>query len=221
MLIRKINLIICPVFLFVLLFSLLVGCSTGKTSVMTKSTIMTSKENKESVHLIAVFPVQNSVVDQRAASMLRDKVLNALYFKGYPKISPQLIAEKLNAEQSEEKSISDKTEYFRILGEQMKVDAILYCNLKESRTAYYLIYSPMSISADFELRSAKTGQILWKNQYSTIKRNYGISRDSLRLKASQDYESAVQELVDKAMESFPDGLDELAASIFEKNHSKQ
>jgi hypothetical protein len=197
-----------------MLLSPLGGCGAGKSSIMTK------KENGEKVHLIAVFPVQNGTSDQRAASMLRDKVLNALYFKGYPKIPTQFIDERLSATQSEEKGLTNKTEYSQILGEQMKVDAILYCNLKESRTAYYLIYSPMSVSAAFELRSVKTGQLLWKNQYSTIKRNYGISRDSLRLKVSQDYESAVQELVDKAMESFPDGSDELAASVIENNHGR-
>jgi hypothetical protein len=213
MLIRRINLILYPVFLLIL-FSLLGGCSTGKSSIVTK------KENREKVQLIAVFPVQNGTFDQQASSMLRDKVLNALYFKGYPKIPTQLIDEKLDANQSEDKRLSDKAEYSRILGGQMKVDAVLYCNLKESRTAYYFIYSPMSVSAVFELRSAKTGRLLWKNQYSTIKRNYGISRDSLRLKASQDYESAVQELVDKAIESFPDGSDGLTASIVEKNHGR-
>jgi len=198
MIFRKINLISYPIFCLLLFF--LSGCGVGK------STVMTNDSKTKDVHLIAVLPVQNGTSDQQAAAMLRDKVLNALYFKGYPRIPAQLIDEKLSVQQQKENP-EDKVEYSRVLGEQMHVDAVLYCDLKESRTTRYLFYSPMSVAAVFELRSAKTGQLLWRNSYSSIRRNYGISKNSLRLKISQDYESAIQELVDKGIESLPESPD--------------
>jgi len=197
---RKINLISYPV--FCLLLFCLSGCGMGK------STVITHDIKTKDVHLIAVLPVQNETSDQQAAAMLRDKVLNALYFKGYPKIPTQLVDEKLGACQQKENP-EDKGEYSRALGEQIQVDAVLYCDLKESRTARYLFYSPMSVAAVFELRSVKTGKLLWRNSYSSTRRNYGISKNSLRLKISQDYEPAIQELVDKAMESLPENPDAL------------
>lgn len=197
---RRINVIWYPVFLMLIVLS---GCSAGK------STAAMKESNRKDVRLIAVIPVLHEVSDQQAAQILRDKVLDALYFKGYPRIPVQYVDEKLNEIKNDDKSIGDKGEYSRVLGEQMKIDAILYCDLKENRTAYYPLYSPLSFVADFELRSARTGQLLWRNSYHTVRRNYGISKTSLRLKASQDYEPAIQELVDKAMESLPESPDVL------------
>jgi len=201
MIFKKMNLI----FYYAVLMSMLIllGCSSGKATVKMKDS------NREDVHRIAVLPVFNGVSDQQAAFMLRDKVQNALYFKGYPKITPQFVDEQLTTGQTKEPDLQDKAEYSRELGKQMQVDAILYCDLKESRTNYYLIYSPVSVAADFELRSAKSGQLLWRNTYSTIKRNYGMSKNSLRLKGAQDYETAIQELVDQAMKVFPDSSEVL------------
>jgi len=196
----KMNLIFHVVLMSALI---LFGCGSEKSTVMKKDS------KRQDVHRIAVFPFQNGTSDQRAAIMLRDKVLTALYFKGYPKISTQLIDEKLNTAQAKEKTAEYKAEYSRALGKEMQVDAILYCDLKESRTTYYMLYSPMSVAAVFELRSAKNGQLLWRDSYSAIRRNYGLSKDSLRLKGSQDYEPAIQELVDKAMKVFPDSSDVL------------
>ncbi|ABC76528.1 GNA1162 family protein [Syntrophus aciditrophicus] len=199
---RKINLLSYSALLALMI---LAGCSVGKQAAVMKE----SHSNRKDVRLIAVIPVLNGASDQQAALMLRDKVLNALYFKGYPRIPFQLVDEKQNDLQHEEKSLQDKVEYSRVLGEKMKIDAILYCDLKENRTVYYPLYSPISVAADFELRSARTGQLLWRNSHSTVRRNVGISKTSLRLKTSQDYEPAIQELVDKAMQSLPESPDVL------------
>jgi len=192
-------------FFYVCLMSMFIlsGCSSGKATVKMKD------GNKEDVHRIAVLTVFDGVSDQQAAFMLRDKVQNALYFKGYPKITAQFVDEQLSAAPAKESDLQDKAEYSRVLGKQMHVDAILYCDLKENRTNYYFIYSPLSVAADFELRSAKSGELLWRSTYSTIKRNYGISKNSLRLKGAQDYETAIQELVDQAMKVFPDSSEVL------------
>jgi hypothetical protein len=59
----------------------------------------------------------------------------------------------------------------------------------------------------FELRSAKTGETLWSYRNRTVKRNYGISREQLEMDSCQVYEPAMQEVVDKAMQTLPDGPD--------------
>ncbi|OPY91322.1 MAG: hypothetical protein A4E72_00165 [Syntrophus sp. PtaU1.Bin208] len=200
MIFRKINSIFFAVLMAVLI---LAGCGSGKATAVLKDS------NREDVHRIAVLPVFNETSDQQAALLLRDKIQKALYFKGYPKITAQFVDEQLGNGQTKEQDTQDKAEYFRALGKQMQVDAILYCDLRESRTNYYLLYAPLSVSAVFELRSAKSGQLLWRNSYSAIKRNYGLSKNSLRLKGAQDYEDAIQELVDQAMKGIPDSSDVL------------
>ncbi len=61
---------------------ILAGCSVGKQAAVMKES--NSNSNRKDVRLIAVIPVLNGASDQQAALMLRDKVLNALHFKGYP-----------------------------------------------------------------------------------------------------------------------------------------
>lgn len=187
----------CPI-MCLLLSLLLSGCGAGKSSVMIK------EGEAKNIRLIAVLPVHNETSDMQAPVMLRDKVLTALHFKGYSQISVSVNEEIMKAGCRE-----DKAEYSKLLGAQNHVDAVLYCDLKESQSVRYLFYSPISVAAVFELRSAKTGRLLWHNSYSTIRRNYGVSKNSLRLKNSQDYEPAIQELVEKAMKSLPESPDML------------
>lgn len=105
---RKINLLSYSALLALMI---LAGCSVGKQAAVMKE----SHSNRKDVRLIAVIPVLNGASDQQAALMLRDKVLNALYFKGYPRIPFQLVDEKQNDLQHEEKSLQDKVEYSRVL----------------------------------------------------------------------------------------------------------
>ncbi|MCX5842804.1 MAG: hypothetical protein NT022_03475, partial [Deltaproteobacteria bacterium] len=63
------------------------------------------------------------------------------------------------------------------------------------------------VSVVFELRSAKTGVTLWSSRYSIVKRNYGFSREQLEMESCLTYEPTIQEVVDKAMKTLPDGPD--------------
>jgi hypothetical protein len=58
-----------------------------------------------------------------------------------------------------------------------------------------------------ELKSAKTGELLWQARYDAVERNFGYSRYDLKLKTSQVYEATIQEVVNKIMETLPDGPD--------------
>jgi hypothetical protein len=73
--------------------------------------------------------------------------------------------------------------------------------------AIAFVYAPTRVSVFFELRSAKTGETLWSSRYRTVKRNYGISREQLELEACQVYEPAIQEVVNTAVGTLPDGPD--------------
>jgi hypothetical protein len=163
---------------------------------------------KKGTRLVAVLPVRNLESDAGTASVLRVKLIEELYFKGYPKISPQLIDERL-ATVSAGKGDGDLSP--QLLGEMLNVDAVLYTTLKKGLTPVTLLYSPVAVDAEFELKSARTGESLWRVRYRAVHRNYGFSRKSLELKSSQVYEPVIQELLTRALETLPDGPDAIGS----------
>jgi hypothetical protein len=166
-----------------------------------------SDYNKRGTRLIAVMPVGGNSPDQKSADMLRGKLVEELYFKGYPKIPVNVIDEKLATLSTKQGEKLDP----KMVGEVLKVDAVLYSKLTESGMGSGIFYAGTAVGAEFELRSAKTGESLWRVQYRVIQRNYGFSRKQLELKSSQVYEPAIQELVNRALETLPDGPDAIGS----------
>ena len=82
----KNNYIIPCIVAILLLF---LGCAAKNTSSI-------SRDYKEmGVRLIALMPVDNTSADESAPQILRQGVLEKLYFKGYPKIPLHIIDEKI------------------------------------------------------------------------------------------------------------------------------
>jgi hypothetical protein len=89
----------------------------------------------------------------------------------------------------------------------LNVDAVLYTTLKEGPGSVSLLYATVAIDAEFELKSAKTGESLWRVRHREAYRNFGFTKRSLELKASQVYETAIEELLGKVLSTLPDGPD--------------
>ena len=53
--------------------------------------------------------------------------------------------------------------------------------------------------------NVRTGERLWSTSYQVSESNVDITRDRLRMKSTQVFESALQRIVNKAMETLPDG----------------
>jgi hypothetical protein len=163
--------------------------------------------DKRGIRLVAVLPVANQSKNMEAASMFRDKVLEAIYFKGYPKIPLNVIDEKLsklykNYQQPSVESVSPRS-----VGELLGVDAVLYVNLQECDTSFVLLSAKTSVSATFELRSARTNDSLWSTKYSVSERNFEITKERLKMRSCQVFEPAMQEILDKVMQTLPEGPD--------------
>jgi hypothetical protein len=157
--------------------------------------------------LVVLMPVENKADDKTAARMLREKMLEELYYKGYPKIPLDLIdAQLLKLGQGNITTEGGKIPP-QAVGDLLKVDAVMYCTLIKSSTPLYFLYAPTSISASCELKSAKTGESLWQASYKVVERNFGYSRYDAHRKAVQIYEAAIQKVVNKFMETLSDGPD--------------
>jgi hypothetical protein len=158
---------------------------------------------KRGTRFIAVLPVQNGSSDQRAAEMLRNRLVDELYFKGYPRIPLKLIDDRM----ADISAAGGEKATPKSLGETLNVDAVLYTTLREGRMGQGIVYARTVVDAEFELRSAKTGESLWHVQYRTVYHHFGFSRRQLELKTSQVYEPAIQELVTRVLLTLPDGTD--------------
>lgn len=190
-----------PILLFFLAVVLLAGCAAKIPHVIV------SDYGKRGMRLIAVMPVINSSSDPKSAEMLRRKLIEELYFKGYPRIPIKVIDEKLAAiAPGGGGKVAAQT-----IGEMLQVDAVLYPTLKESVMGSGIFYGATAVEAQFELLSAKTGESLWRVQYRVVNRNWGFTRKHLELKSSQVYEPALQEVVNRALETLPDGPDAIGS----------
>jgi hypothetical protein len=161
---------------------------------------------KRGTSLIAVMPASNAEADPKSAGMLRAKLAEELYFKGYPKLPLKAVDEALaGMPTGAGGKVSPQS-----IGERLKVDAVLYTTVYESRTSRRIIYAPTTVDAQFELLSTKTGESLWRVRYRITKRNYGFTQKQLELKSSLVYEEAIHEVVNRALETLPDGPDGIA-----------
>lgn len=168
---------------------------------------LASDYTKMGMRLIAVMPIKNHTADAKAARMLREKVINELYFKGYPKILPGVIDEKLSSVYGSTTDFTKGNVPPGVVGDLLGVDAVLYCTLTQCKTSYAFIYASTSVSIIFELRNVKTGETLWSTSYDTVKRSYGVSKKQLEMESNQVYEVVIQEVLDKVMETLPNGPD--------------
>ena len=185
----------------VIVFFIMQGCASK-----TPHSVNTDY-SKKGTKRIAILPVSNKTDNAKAGQILREIVLNELYFKGYPKIPLHVIDEKLSKIYKGDIDFKRENIPPKAIGELLGVDAVLYVTLDECSTSFAFVYAPTRVSVFFELRSAKTGETLWSSRYGTIKRNYGISREKLEFESCLVYEPAIQEVVKTAVGTLPDGPD--------------
>jgi hypothetical protein len=188
-------------FILIILTCLMSGCAKKIPH------FITPEYEKRGIRLVAVLPVSNQSKNLEASSMFRDKILDAIYFKGYPKIPLNVIDEKLSKMYKGYQQPSVESVAPRSVGELLGVDAVLYVTLKECDTSYMLLYATTSVSATFDLRNARTNDSLWSTKYSVTERNFEISRERLRMKSCQVFEPAMQEILNKVMLTLPEGPD--------------
>lgn len=188
-------------FILILLTCLMSGCAKKIPH------FLAPEFEKRGIRLVAVLPVSNQAKNVEASSLFRGKVLEAIYFKGYPKIPLNVIDEKLSKSYKDYQQQSVESVTPRSVGELLGVDAVLYVTLKECDTSFVLLYATTSVSAIFDLRNARTNDSLWSTKYSVTERNFEITRERLRMKSSEVFEPAMQEILNKVMQTLPQGPD--------------
>jgi hypothetical protein len=189
-------------YLFILPLTLIIVVSACASKV--PHSVKNDYENV-TAKVIAVLPVDNRSKDSRAPHLLRLKILEELYFKGYTKLSLDVIDKKL-----EPLYISDNKSRTGLIApavvkELVGADAVMYCAVTEGSRTVNLFYAPVTMAAQCELRSTQTGEVLWNSQYRSTSRSFDFTRKRLELKSYEAFETLIEEVVNKVMETLPDG----------------
>lgn len=192
---------------------LLSGCGGGGSRI---PGLNIKDYKKKGIRLVALMPVHNETKDASAATVLRRELLEGLYFKGYPKIPLDVIDEKIAGIYKENPGSERGNIPPGVLGELLGVDAVMYCILERWETSYLYVSAKTSVSVNFELRSAKTGETLWSAQESITERHYDFTEKRLEIKSLQVYETIMQEIITKAMSTLPDGPDAIGKAPLKK-----
>jgi len=164
--------------------------------------VQPDEPKKPTIRLIAVLPVDNRSSDPMAARILRDRILEEIYFRGYPKIPIAVVDDRLSRNLKDAARLAPK-----IVGDLLGTDAVMYTTLLEWKTSFFYVYARTTVAAQFELRNARTGETIWKASHKVDKRNYDVTRERLEMESLSAYEPAIHEILDKAMNTFPEGPD--------------
>ncbi len=159
------------------------------------------------VRLVAVMPIIDKANNPEVNNLLRRRVVDALYFKGYPKIPLNVVDEKLAAFFKDAQRPTLEAMPPKDAGAVLGVDAVLYSTLEDCRTSYLFLYAPTSVAVSFQLYSVRTGERLWQTKHRINERIFDVTPSRVRMKSCQIFEPALDEIVSKAMDTLPDGPD--------------
>lgn len=159
---------------------------------------------KIKVNTIAVLPVDHQGADGKAAQLLRTRISEEIYFKGYSRIPLEEMDKKLTTSTGD----SDKEKKSLIAPEMLKnlvgADAGMYCTLTENHSSRFF-YSPVTISVVCELRNTNSGDVIWKATSESTERNFDLTRKRLERKKRETYEDLIDDVVHDMIKTLPDG----------------
>ena len=192
---------ICKFYLYLLIAMSLImsGCSTQSPYGLKPN------YDQNSAKIIAVLPIKNKTVDSKTPRLLRSKLFEELYFKGYSKLPLEIIDKKLEPLYAKGAKGSTATIAPQTLKDLVGADAGLYCTLTEGPIPAKLFYAPVTIAIRCELRSAQTGNVLWNAQGKSTNRNFDFTHKGLERKTLESLETVIDEVVNKVMKTLPDG----------------
>ena len=201
---------ICKIHLYLLIIVSIIisGCSI-KLPLLNHDDNQNSKNTitvlPNSIKTIAVLPIENKTVDGITCQLLRSRLFDELYFKGYSKLPLDIIDKKLGSITSNESKESAATIAPQALKDLVGADAGLYCTLMEDSKSKKMFYAPIRIALRCELHSAQTGEVIWNSQSESISRNFDFTDKGLERKSNEVFENIIEEVVNKLMKTLPDG----------------
>lgn len=151
---------------------------------------------------VAVMPAKNTSGNDHVARMLREKVIETVYFKGYRKLPARSVDDAISKDSGPPGG--DKAAAQR-LSQTLGVDALLYITLSEAAIKEYPLHMTIDVAATFELVATRSGQSLWKSRQEETERGFALTRAGQSQAAHLILEGVVERLIEKGFSSFPEG----------------
>ncbi|MGB9698505.1 MAG: GNA1162 family protein [Thermodesulfobacteriota bacterium] len=152
---------------------------------------------------IAVLPVQNETPHLQAPEIFRPIVYQKIRQKGYESPALSFIDSKLA-----EKDIRDAGQIHSLtpqdLGKLLGVDALLYTTVTEFSTTYLIAYASITVGAKFELKDARTGQLVWQADHRVKDMKAGTEQ-SLKFAIQKSYTPYSQKVTETCLATLPNG----------------
>ena len=184
--------------LLIVMFLMICGCWGHSPQ------IGNADHDKIQAKIIAVLPVENKDHGDITPQLFRSRLLEELYFKGYSKIPLEAIDKKLESLNINEGNKSASAVAPQKLKDLLGADAGLYCTLTQYNKSK-IFYTPITISARCELRSAQTGEIIWHAQSESTERNFDFTSKGLEKKSYENLEILIDEVVTNILKTLQDG----------------
>ncbi len=184
--------------LLIVMFLMICGCWGHSPQ------IGNADHDKIQAKIIAVLPVENKDHGDITPQLFRSRLLEELYFKGYSKIPLEAIDKKLESLNINEDKKSASAVAPQKLKDLLGADAGLYCTLTQYNKSK-IFYTPITISARCELRSAQTGEIIWHAQSESTERNFDFTSKGLEKKSYENLEILIDEVVTNILKTLQDG----------------
>ncbi|MDD4357908.1 MAG: hypothetical protein PHN98_11745 [Smithellaceae bacterium] len=163
------------------------------------------EEPSSGVSVIALMPVESNTADERTLQMLRMKLGEELRFKGYPQVATDLIDSRLSTLAEGKETGGKNTATPGQVQELFGADGVMSCSLQEDTKSRHPFYTPVTVTLKCELRSAKSGEVVWNAQSQATSRSVDVVRSRLKMKSRGDLEEAMEKAVGKVLETLPYG----------------
>lgn len=186
---------------FLLAIVFFIGCATPHH-------LLVEDYKNRNLRSIAVLPVQNETPNLQAPEVFRPIVYQKIKQKGYE--SPALsfidsrLAEKNIREAGQIHSLTPQD-----LGKLLGVDALLYPTVTEFSTTYLVAYASITVGAKFELKDARTGELLWQADHRLKDIKAAVDQrglqESLKIAVQKSYAPYAQKVTETCLNTLPNG----------------
>lgn len=137
-----------------------------------------SQFRAENPHSILVVPATNQSVDVNAPDYFLVTIAEPLAERGYYVFPVNMVRSVLSDDGLSDANLVHQGDPRR-LGQMFGADAVMYITIDEWSAKYVLISTKVTVALDYVLKSAKTGQVLWRNHQVMVYQPQGSSAGGL------------------------------------------
>jgi hypothetical protein len=137
-----------------------------------------SQFHAEDPRSILVVPVTNQSVDVNAPDYFLATISEPLAERGYYVFPVNMVRSVLSNDGLSDANLVHQGDPRR-LGQMFGADAVMYITIDQWNAKYVILSTKVTVALDYVLKSAKTGQVLWRNHQVMVYQPQGSSAGGL------------------------------------------